>query len=846
MPAMGRRLFTLLSVLSLLLAVAATAAWVRSHRDGTTAPLGRGDSVSWAGGGVRYTLRSDQGRLTLLVPPLPPTGSATQPVREGQDPRRVGRGRRVAGTTHPAAGGSIQHLLGRLRNEQVAWREETQPARRIGAAGPIRAYCVVKAGTPAGEIQESVAFQYRRAAVNLTRAEAVPPLLEALEDPRRFVVAHVLLTGTRRSRGTTEAPQPDGSFVQTRNGLRVHLRPKDLGTSPHRGEALVAQTSDRRSQPDTDIPAGVEPAQLPELRRYRPRPQTAVEYTARVDPAQIPAIRDYWYDVYGMPVAGVRYGWVVAGLLLLPALWFVAPVRGRLRRRAMRRRGLCRRCGYDLTGNRSGVCPECGTAVRVAESGEIEPPEAKPAEAPPQPAAPPAATPTGAASPPGHGRRWRRTAGAAVIVTALITCVSLRERLTGRRIADAVTATPASASPAEGAAPAGPVATGAPGEWVRLGDVEVRATSAGVGPVPWSDLEYVETSDPRLWVKIDVRNLGERPLEYLSWNDAFAPLPPRGLATAVDEQGARYRTAWDFFYPPLGGITRAPLHVFDPAAAAAQEAMRAAVEELDAAEADYERQNRLLRRETPGETRKQRSERLRKWTALAERPRRARDALRRITDEQARQPGLARVIVTDVLVLEPAPAADVTHIDLELPGRNVGQPGRFRLRVLLPPVSRQSTVADSRSGSAVRGLPGQPVRSTPVQRFLTGLPERLTKQDRAGGGEGCEYHSKAAGVILHVDGPPLHDALQTVDAVTLFAGTVDGYRQYAGELPYGLSFADRRADVEQKLGTPDLTYGGTWVKYGTLGLSVMYGGRPDAAADPSALIGSVTLHAPEE
>jgi hypothetical protein len=26
-------------------------------------------------------------------------------------------------------------------------------------------------------------------------------------------------------------------------------------------------------------------------------------------------------------------------------------------------RGGCRGCGYDLTGNRSGVCPECGTRI---------------------------------------------------------------------------------------------------------------------------------------------------------------------------------------------------------------------------------------------------------------------------------------------------------------------------------------------------------------------------------------------------------------------------------------------------------------------------------------------------
>lgn len=32
-------------------------------------------------------------------------------------------------------------------------------------------------------------------------------------------------------------------------------------------------------------------------------------------------------------------------------------------RESRRRRGLCLRCGYDLGGNTSGVCPECGTAV---------------------------------------------------------------------------------------------------------------------------------------------------------------------------------------------------------------------------------------------------------------------------------------------------------------------------------------------------------------------------------------------------------------------------------------------------------------------------------------------------
>ncbi len=52
---------------------------------------------------------------------------------------------------------------------------------------------------------------------------------------------------------------------------------------------------------------------------------------------------------------------VVAGFWLPPAAraaWWVAG-----RRRACRRRGLCAACGYDLRGNVSGVCPECGKAL---------------------------------------------------------------------------------------------------------------------------------------------------------------------------------------------------------------------------------------------------------------------------------------------------------------------------------------------------------------------------------------------------------------------------------------------------------------------------------------------------
>ena len=52
-------------------------------------------------------------------------------------------------------------------------------------------------------------------------------------------------------------------------------------------------------------------------------------------------------------------GWIPAVLLL--AYPTVAAIRGPLRRQQRRRKGRCLECGYDLTGNVSGQCPECGT-----------------------------------------------------------------------------------------------------------------------------------------------------------------------------------------------------------------------------------------------------------------------------------------------------------------------------------------------------------------------------------------------------------------------------------------------------------------------------------------------------
>lgn len=68
-----------------------------------------------------------------------------------------------------------------------------------------------------------------------------------------------------------------------------------------------------------------------------------------------------------------RYGWSVAGLfavVLFVLFWIpVLVILDRRKRRELSRmKGCCVGCGYNLTGNASGICPECG--LRITPTGE--------------------------------------------------------------------------------------------------------------------------------------------------------------------------------------------------------------------------------------------------------------------------------------------------------------------------------------------------------------------------------------------------------------------------------------------------------------------------------------------
>ena len=69
--------------------------------------------------------------------------------------------------------------------------------------------------------------------------------------------------------------------------------------------------------------------------------------------------RHFWGRRQEWTSCGIRLLPVAAAALVLPLVRLVSQRLRRERRPA----GLCRKCGYDLTGNVSGVCPECGKGV---------------------------------------------------------------------------------------------------------------------------------------------------------------------------------------------------------------------------------------------------------------------------------------------------------------------------------------------------------------------------------------------------------------------------------------------------------------------------------------------------
>ena len=111
---------------------------------------------------------------------------------------------------------------------------------------------------------------------------------------------------------------------------------------------------------------------VPQFQHYCTRCGTAVGRLTPCMPFEnIPYYCEFfgrlWNAVWIQPGVSLlrRAGYLAVIVWLAPWLFLGLPWVPRAQRLAHRRRnGLCLKCGYNLAGNVSGACPECGESVR--------------------------------------------------------------------------------------------------------------------------------------------------------------------------------------------------------------------------------------------------------------------------------------------------------------------------------------------------------------------------------------------------------------------------------------------------------------------------------------------------
>jgi hypothetical protein len=301
-----------LAILSGLASIAAAGTvffWVRSYR-------GPADETSWQAFHTRYTLRADRGKLVLLGPP------------------------------ESARNSEAVNAVARITNADIGWEVMVQgPGREVLEAEgkrDIRRDLEVTHAFPS-----ILSGEGRSIAGRFHRAELSGPLLAALEDPRRFAAAHVLLVASHLITPGSPSVIPSAikraaidRAVATFDGLDAELRPS--------------------------IPWP--PRQLDGYRSFF-RVSCQGEQSLQIDVAQLPRIRRQWHDRLDTRVLSMPFGVLVGALLLPPGAWFWR----RWRQRVFRRRGRCPNCGYDLRESKDR-CPECGVDSVHASVGTMAQP----------------------------------------------------------------------------------------------------------------------------------------------------------------------------------------------------------------------------------------------------------------------------------------------------------------------------------------------------------------------------------------------------------------------------------------------------------------------------------------
>ena len=92
---------------------------------------------------------------------------------------------------------------------------------------------------------------------------------------------------------------------------------------------------------------------------------TAIQWTVAL---AIIAITILWVEVFNFPAGWPRITLLIMGLSLA-SIWQNRRIAARLPE-TLAREGRCTKCGYDLTNNAGGPCPECGETIRVVENAD--------------------------------------------------------------------------------------------------------------------------------------------------------------------------------------------------------------------------------------------------------------------------------------------------------------------------------------------------------------------------------------------------------------------------------------------------------------------------------------------